>query len=309
VNTFFTAKHFNTDIFNDHTMNRINKRGTGQQSSYRRESRERDQNDYDREHSRDTNYAPYRSEHDEHRNDWNRSSHYNDDWYQAQNRNQPPYPERNEEWYRHTYGLPAGNRRMGQRHDIAQWGNPSFTQNTTNRQYDRMNDNQTRNEQQRNENSIRPDNDYSYNRYYGGDLRSWKTADNDRNWGDNSNRYSFDDQSALHRGKGPKGYARSDERIKDDINDRLTDDAHIDASDIDVTVEKGEVTLTGTVPDRWGKRRAEDIAELVSGVTNVENRIRVKSEKNSGSTKDSNKENGRTTSTGSERRKTSDSLN
>ncbi|WP_221392613.1 BON domain-containing protein [Dyadobacter sp. NIV53] len=85
-------------------------------------------------------------------------------------------------------------------------------------------------------------------------------------------------QQGEHRGRGPKGYRRSDDRIKDDINDRLSDDSWIDASEIEVKVENGEVTLTGTVDDRTAKRRAEDIADGISGVSNVENRIRVKRE-------------------------------
>ncbi|HEY8562496.1 MAG TPA: BON domain-containing protein [Pyrinomonadaceae bacterium] len=81
-----------------------------------------------------------------------------------------------------------------------------------------------------------------------------------------------------HRGRGPRNYTRSDERIRDDINDRLTDDYYLDASDIEVEVSNGEVVLTGTVDSRRAKRRAEDIAEEVSGVRNVENRIRVNRE-------------------------------
>jgi osmotically-inducible protein OsmY len=83
------------------------------------------------------------------------------------------------------------------------------------------------------------------------------------------------DRMISHRGKGPRNYSRSDDRIKEDINDRLSDDPFVDASDIDVTVTNGEVTLTGNVDDRSNKRRAEDLAEAVSGVKNVENRIRV----------------------------------
>ncbi|HWF88569.1 MAG TPA: BON domain-containing protein [Pyrinomonadaceae bacterium] len=84
------------------------------------------------------------------------------------------------------------------------------------------------------------------------------------------------DQQREHRGRGPKGYRRSDERIKEDVNDRLSDDYYLDASDIEVQVSNTEVTLTGTVNNRNDKRRAEDLAESVSGVTNVENRLRVK---------------------------------
>ena len=85
----------------------------------------------------------------------------------------------------------------------------------------------------------------------------------------------MDEQRDRYRGKGPKNYRRSDERIKEDVNDRLSE-GYFDASDIEVSVQNAEVTLTGTVNNRSDKRRAEDIAESVSGVTNVENRLRVK---------------------------------
>ncbi len=78
-----------------------------------------------------------------------------------------------------------------------------------------------------------------------------------------------------HRGRGPKGYARSDERIREDVNDRLTDDPYVDASDIEVSVSNREVTLSGTVDSREAKRRAEDIAESIPGVTHVQNNLRV----------------------------------
>jgi osmotically-inducible protein OsmY len=83
------------------------------------------------------------------------------------------------------------------------------------------------------------------------------------------------DREMNYKGKGPKNYNRSDDRIKEDINDRLSDDPFIDATDIDVTVTNGEVTLTGSVDHRSTKRRAEDLAESISGVKQVENRIRV----------------------------------
>lgn len=78
-----------------------------------------------------------------------------------------------------------------------------------------------------------------------------------------------------HRGKGPRGYTRSDARILDDVSDRLADDRFVDASDIDVQVSEAEVTLTGTVVSREQKRRAEDCADMVSGVKHVQNNLRV----------------------------------
>jgi osmotically-inducible protein OsmY len=77
-----------------------------------------------------------------------------------------------------------------------------------------------------------------------------------------------------HRGKGPKNYVRSDDRIREDVSDRLSDDSHLDASAIEVTVVSGEVTLVGQVEDRRAKRRAEDCADDVSGVNHVQNNLR-----------------------------------
>ncbi len=78
-----------------------------------------------------------------------------------------------------------------------------------------------------------------------------------------------------HRGRGPKNYNRSDDRVREDVSDRLSDDGQVDASEVEVSVSKGEVTLAGTVSDRLQRRRAEDIAERVSGVHHVQNNLRV----------------------------------
>ncbi|GAA4336912.1 BON domain-containing protein [Flaviaesturariibacter amylovorans] len=78
-----------------------------------------------------------------------------------------------------------------------------------------------------------------------------------------------------HRGRGPKDYCRSEDRIREDICDRLTDDDHVDASHIQVQVTGNEVILMGTVESREEKRRAEDVVESISGVRHVENRLRV----------------------------------
>jgi osmotically-inducible protein OsmY len=82
-------------------------------------------------------------------------------------------------------------------------------------------------------------------------------------------------RKGMYAGRGPRGYRRSDERIREDINDHLTDDWYVDASDVEVTVNNGMVTLTGFVDSRDAKRRAEDIAECVSGVMDVSNQLRV----------------------------------
>lgn len=78
-----------------------------------------------------------------------------------------------------------------------------------------------------------------------------------------------------HAGHGPEGYRRSDERIFEDVCDRLTEHSAIDARGIRVQAENGEVTLEGTVANRQAKRLAETIAEGARGVRDVHNRLRV----------------------------------
>ena len=79
-----------------------------------------------------------------------------------------------------------------------------------------------------------------------------------------------------HRGRGPQNYTRSDDRIREDVSDNLTEDWGVDASNVTVTVSNGDVTLDGTVATRLQKRRAEDCAEEVSGVKNVQNNLRIR---------------------------------
>jgi hypothetical protein len=104
----------------------------------------------------------------------------------------------------------------------------------------------------------------------GDEVRSWFGDDDAERRRDRDMR-----EAGQHRGRGPKGYQRSDARIMEDVNDRLTEDPHIDASEIEVTVASREVTLTGTVNSRFEKRHAEDLAESVSGVAHVQNNLRI----------------------------------
>ena len=78
-----------------------------------------------------------------------------------------------------------------------------------------------------------------------------------------------------YRGRGPKNWRPTDERIRDTVNELLTDHDGIDATEVEVAVENGEVTLTGMVGSRWEKRLADDIAHSVRGVQDVHNRLRI----------------------------------
>jgi hypothetical protein len=115
----------------------------------------------------------------------------------------------------------------------------------------------------------------------GRERRSWDERSAPGSWFGRAPADSWRDDRARfaegpHRGRGPKGYTRSGERIREDVSDRLTDDTHLDASDIEVSVTGTEVTLDGTVESRGAKRRAEDHADDVLGVTHVQNNLRVR---------------------------------
>lgn len=104
------------------------------------------------------------------------------------------------------------------------------------------------------------------------DLRvTRRQADEEHAWSEPSAWYG----EGPYRGVGPKGYVRSDGRIRELVCDDLMDDPWVDASGIEVTVKDGEVTLSGTVENRDAKRWAEDIAERAGGVKHVQNNLRV----------------------------------
>lgn len=87
--------------------------------------------------------------------------------------------------------------------------------------------------------------------------------------------HDYDRQGRGARGLGPQGYKRSDERISEEVHERLTDDSWLDASNVSVNVASGEVTLSGTVESREAKHRAERIVEHISGVAHVQNNLRI----------------------------------
>jgi hypothetical protein len=76
-------------------------------------------------------------------------------------------------------------------------------------------------------------------------------------------------------GRGPKSYRRPDERICDDVCSMLTRHPDIDATNVDVNVEGGIVSLKGHVDTRMQKRLAEDLAWQASGVRDVQNSLKA----------------------------------
>lgn len=107
--------------------------------------------------------------------------------------------------------------------------------------------------------------DYDRNRY---------NRERENNYRPATNYGSFYSETD-HTGRGPKGYTRSDSRIEEDVNETLEFDRHIDASEIEVKVDNGIVTLSGSVDSRHAKRHAEDIIENIKGVKDVRNQITI----------------------------------
>ena len=110
-----------------------------------------------------------------------------------------------------------------------------------------------------------------YSGAQGGNLGAGSTrGDGQIAWGDSVAR-----PPGGYAGRGPKGYVRSDERIREDVCEYLSADDDVDASDIEVRVQDGEVTLEGTVQTRSMKHHAENLVDEVAGVKDVHNRLRV----------------------------------
>jgi hypothetical protein len=153
--------------------------------------------------------------------------------------------QRPDQWNRDAYG--SGGFSSGQRNAL----NTDYSSTEYGGYYPRTRDDSWSFDRERGSRS-----DYERNRY-------------------GQNEESFGDKVKSFFGIGPKGYKRSDERIREDISERLEDHPNIDASNIEVSVTEGVVTLSGTVDDRWVKRQAEDAAHDVRGVKDVNNQLRV----------------------------------
>ncbi len=78
-----------------------------------------------------------------------------------------------------------------------------------------------------------------------------------------------------------KGGSRPDDRIHEDICERLSCASGIEIEDVSVRVSGGTVTLEGTVPTGGMKHMIENIADACAGVQEVDNRIKIRRISNS----------------------------
>lgn len=79
-----------------------------------------------------------------------------------------------------------------------------------------------------------------------------------------------------HFGKGPKGYQRSEARIKEEACEILTRNHELDASEIEVELKDRCLYLKGEVASRGDKRLAEELVEDIAGIDDVQNQLTVK---------------------------------
>lgn len=189
-------------------------------------------------------------------NDYNRWNNYNND-YMNQNR------YNNDDYNRNNF-----------RGDYTNYRNDYMRSNDYDRDNNWNNDNRYKNEGWNDRYNNYREQDRNWWDRTKDEVASWFGDDDAQRRRDRDERYD-DKHNGEHRGKGPKNYTRSQERIKEDVSDKLSDDSFLDASDIDVEVNGNEVTLSGHVDSRYSKHRAEDLAEDVTGVSHVQNNLRV----------------------------------
>lgn len=75
--------------------------------------------------------------------------------------------------------------------------------------------------------------------------------------------------------RGPR-LRRDDRRVEEDINEWLTADPHVDATDVEVHCVDGVVTLSGLVEHRWQRYHIENMIEHRTGIAQIENHLKLR---------------------------------
>ncbi len=87
-----------------------------------------------------------------------------------------------------------------------------------------------------------------------------------------------EEQGRRQANSGPRARRKSDESLRQEIRDILTADPELEATDIEVEVEGGAVTLRGAVVDSDARLLAEELVDSLAGVREVHNRLRFERE-------------------------------
>ena len=128
--------------------------------------------------------------------------------------------------------------------------------------------------------------DYQFNRYGEKDVRPGhyqhlhETKLDDAtlppfHWSDDPRSEHFDEELNSHYGKGPKGWKISDESLRDEAAEKLYRSWDVDATEIQVDVKDGLITLSGSVSDREQKKAAERLFDTMNGVHDVINQLKI----------------------------------
>ena len=71
----------------------------------------------------------------------------------------------------------------------------------------------------------------------------------------------------------------ADDRISDEVRQRLANDPDVRGAALDVSVKDGVVTIKGRVHTEKGRKKATEITKKVKGVTSVDNQLKLYSDK------------------------------
>ena len=95
---------------------------------------------------------------------------------------------------------------------------------------------------------------------------------------DNPGESTWGDAGRRGTNRGPRSRRKPDESLREEIREILIADPELEATDIEVEVDGGAVTLRGVVVDPDARLLAEELVESLAGVREVHNRLRVERE-------------------------------
>ena len=76
-------------------------------------------------------------------------------------------------------------------------------------------------------------------------------------------------------GVGPRNYAKTDQRVLDEVCELLTRHGELDVRNVDVHCHNGVIRLEGHVPTRAIRREIEAAVESIFGVNDVEDHLTI----------------------------------
>lgn len=91
---------------------------------------------------------------------------------------------------------------------------------------------------------------------------------------------STDHLNPYYRGRGPKGWMLSDEKLKERVCEVLYHSYEVDPSEMEVTVEDRTVYLKGKIKSEGMRTVAEDLVASIPGVEDVFTQLKIEDTSN-----------------------------